>query len=254
MLNVGELNVEPLGGVMAIRLIAAAGLVISTICLGSTFATAEPMAETSVAYPGMAIVRGHDQCTLSFVDPVTRTGLTAGQCTDVGAVADVRGNLIGEVVLMSRNLSAAGVDTVVGADSATDYAAIQFGSQVQLTNTMPGGTRLRMAQQASPDPGLAVCFMGSVSGQVCGKISVLGGGWFAISDAAGHPGDSGAPVYVITQPGEALLVGIYSERWGASAAMSWQAISAQIPSQLTPQVPAAGPGNGGPELQPVAPA
>ncbi|MUM18629.1 hypothetical protein FZI91_12895 [Mycobacterium sp. CBMA271] len=236
---------------MAVRLAMAAALVVSTSCFGaatSTRATAEPTAEPLVAYPGMAIVRGHDQCTLSFVDPVTRTGFTAGQCTDVGSVADVRGNLIGEVVLMSRNLSTTEVGAVARDDSVTDYAGIQFGSQVQLANTMPDGTRLRMAQGANPDPGLAVCFMGSVSGQVCGKISALNDGWFTISGAAGHPGDSGAPVYVVTQPGEGLLVGIYSERWGDSAAMSWPAIAAQIPSQLTPQVPAAGPGNGGPEL------
>lgn len=106
-----------------------------------------------------------------------------------------------------------------------------------------------MAQNAGPELGLPVCLMGSVSGETCGKVEAINNGWFTMVDVGGQHGDSGGPVYTVTQPGQALLVGIYSLRWGGKpAAMSWSAISAQMQSQLVAQMPAAGPGNGGPEL------
>lgn len=120
---------------------------------------------------------------------------------------------------------------------------------MELSSNLPNGLALRMAQNAGPELGLPVCLMGSVSGETCGKVEAINNGWFTMVDVAGQHGDSGGPVYTVTQPGQALLVGIYSLRWGGKpAAMSWSAISAQMQSQLVAQMPAAGPGNGGPEL------
>nr|WP_074329727.1 hypothetical protein [Mycobacteroides abscessus] len=223
-------------------------LLSTGIQCGAPLASADPSNDKLIAYPGMAIVRGQRQCTLSYVDPLSYTGMTAGECTDTGSVTDIHGNLLGEVLLMSRNLQQNGSDAPPPDDIVSDYAAIKFDSRVQLGNTMPDGTRLRLAQNAGAEPGLATCLMGSVSGQLCGKVGTVDKGWFTIADVTGRMGDSGAPVYTITQPGEALLVGIYSLRWGSPAAMSWSAISSQISTQLVPQIPAAGPGNGGPDL------
>ncbi|MDO3068969.1 Uncharacterised protein [Mycobacteroides abscessus subsp. bolletii] len=234
-----------------VSLVVAALSVVAIQC-GPPPASADPVYEGLVAYPGMAIVRGQRQCTLSYVDPLSYTGMTAGECTDTGSVTDVHGNLLGEVLLMSRNLRQGEGDAPPPDDIVSDYAAVKFDSRVQLSNVMPDGTRLRLAQNAGVEPGLATCLMGSVSGRVCGRVGTLDKGWFTIADVTGRTGDSGAPVYTITQPGEALLVGIYSLRWGSPAAMSWSAISSQITTQLIPQIPAAGPGNGGPDL-PVTP-
>lgn len=231
--------------------VVAALLVAGALC-GAPVASAEPVSDTLVAYPGMAIVRGQRQCTLSYVDPLSRTGMTAGECTDTGSVTDIHGNPLGEVLLMSRNVPDGVSDANPADDIVSDYAAVKFDSRVQLSNAMPNGTRLRLAQNAGADPGLATCLMGSVSGQLCGNVDTVDKGWFTIVGATGQVGDSGAPVYTITQPGEALLVGIYSLRWGSPAAMSWSAIASQISTQLVPQIPAAGPGNGGPDL-PVTP-
>lgn len=210
-------------------------------------ASANPPRETLVAYPGMGIVRGQNVCTLSYVDPASGTGMTAGECTDTGSVTDVHGNLLGEVLLMSRSLPHSEGDNP-GEDVVSDYAGIKFDSRVQLTNTMPNGSRLRLSRNAEADTGQATCLMGAASGEVCGKAGAMDKGWFTIAGVAGRRGDSGAPVYVVTQPGEASLVGIYSLRWGSPAVMSWSVIAAQIQSQLTAQIPAAGPGNGGADL------
>lgn len=174
--------------------------------------------------------------------------MTAGECTDTGSVTDTRGNLIGEVLLMSRNLPHSEGGANLAEDIVSDYAAVKFDSRVQLSNTMPNGTRLRLGQNAGAEPGLVACVMGAASGEVCGKIDSIGNSWFTIVGVAGRAGDSGAPVYTITQPGEALLVGIYSSRWGSPAVMSWSTVAAQIQSQLMPQIPAAGPGNGGADI------
>ncbi len=235
--------------------IAVLGMVIVLLVAGAQWgvpAYADPVNDTVVAYPGMAIVRGKNYCTLSYVDSMSRTGMTAGECTDTGSIADLHGNLLGEVLLMSRNLPQQVGDAPPPDDIVSDYAAVKFDSGVQLSNTMPNGTRLRLAQNAGVEPGLATCLMGSASGQLCGKVDTVDGGWFTITGTTGRVGDSGAPVYTITQPGEALLVGIYSLRWGSPAAMSWPTIASQISAQIIPQIPAAGPGNGGPDL-PVTP-
>ncbi|SKI72375.1 Uncharacterised protein [Mycobacteroides abscessus subsp. massiliense] len=235
---------------------AVFGVITALLATGAQcavpFASADPVNDRPVAYPGMAIVRGQRQCTLSYVDPLSYTGMTAGECTDTGSVTDVHGNLLGEVLLMSRNLQQNEGDGPPPDDIVSDYAAIKFDSRVQLSNTMPDGTRLRLAQTAGVEPGLATCLTGSASGQLCGKVEAVDKDWFTIADVTGRMGDSGAPVYTVTQPGEALLVGIYSLRWGSPSAMSWSAISSQISTQLVPQIPAAGPGNGGPDL-PVTP-
>lgn len=152
---------------------------------------------------------------------------------------------------MSRNLPTGGA--IGPGDVVSDYEGITFAPGVVLSSNLPNGLVLRMRQNVGPEPGLPVCLMGSVSGETCGKVDVINNGWFTMTDLGGQHGDSGGPVYTITQPGQALLVGIYSLRWGGKpAAMSWSAISAQMQSQLVAQMPAAGPGNGGPEI-PAAP-
>ncbi|MUM18405.1 hypothetical protein FZI91_18500 [Mycobacterium sp. CBMA271] len=229
---------------------AAAGVLVASPALSA----ADPATETPtkiVAYPGMSIVQGDSRCTLGYVDPASRIGLTAGHCNATGSVTDLGGNRIGEVLLMSRNMPTGG--SIGPGDFVSDYEGITFAAGVELSSTMPNGLQLRMAQNAGPEQGLPVCLMGSVSGETCGKVDAVNNGWFTMADVAGQHGDSGGPVYTITQPGQALLVGIYSLRWGGKpAAMSWSAISAQMQSQLETQIPAAGPGNGGPEL-PAAP-
>ncbi|AGM29348.1 Uncharacterised protein [Mycobacteroides abscessus] len=231
-------------GVSAVA--AVAGVLVASPALS----IADPAAETApkiVAFPGMSIVQGDSRCTLGYVDPISRIGLTAGHCNATGSIVDLAGNRLGEVLLMSRNLPTGGA--IGPGDVVSDYEGISFGPGVELSSNLPNGLALRMAQNAGPEPGLPVCLMGSVSGETCGKVEAINNGWFTMTDVGGQHGDSGGPVYTVTQPGQALLVGIYSLRWGGKpAAMSWSAISAQMQSQLVAQMPAAGPGNGGPEL------
>ncbi|MGL5441494.1 Rv1815 family serine proteinase [Mycobacteroides stephanolepidis] len=228
---------------------AAAGILVALPALSF----ADPASETQpkiVAFPGMSIVQGDSRCTLGYVDPISRIGLTAGHCNATGAVTDLGGNRVGEVLLMSRNLPTGGA--IGPGDVVSDYEGITFAPGVELSSKLPNGVALRMTQNAGPEPGLPVCLMGSVSGETCGKVDAINNGWFTMTDVGGQHGDSGGPVYTITQPGQALLVGIYSLRWGGKpAAMSWSAISAQMQSQLVAQIPAAGPGNGGPPLPAV---
>ena len=55
-----------------------------------------------------------------------------------------------------------------------------------------------------------------------GILSVLGG-------ATGQKGDSGGPVYVPTDQGRAVIVGLFNSTWGNfPAAVSWQAANKQI--------------------------
>ncbi len=198
----------------------------------------------------MSIIQGDSRCTLGYVDTASRIGLTAGHCNATGSVTDLGGNRVGEVLLMSRNLPTGGA--IGPGDVVSDYEGISLAPGVQLSSVLPNGLQLRIAQNAGPAPGLPVCLMGSVSGETCGKVDEINNGWFTMADVAGQHGDSGGPVYTVTQPGQALLVGIYSLRWGGKpAAMSWSAISAQMQSQLESEIPVAGPGNGGPELPAV---
>lgn len=73
----------------------------------------------------MSIVQGDSRCTLGYVDPVSRIGLTAGHCNATGSIVDLAGNRLGEVLLMSRNLPTGGA--IGPGDVVSDYEGISFG-------------------------------------------------------------------------------------------------------------------------------
>lgn len=219
------------GGVSAVVAATATGVVSPMLSVADTN---EQSAAKLVVFPGMSIVQGENRCTLGYVDPVARTGLTAGHCNAAGPVNDLAGNHIGDVVVANRNLPATG--TIRPEDVISDFEGISLAPGVEPSDTLPNGTRLRLAHDAAPTPGLPVCLLGSVSGDSCGKVDEVNNGWFTMSDVKGDHGDSGGPVYTVSQPGEGVLVGIYSIRWGGRpAAMSWPAIAAGLAAQPIPR-------------------
>ncbi|MGH3676440.1 MAG: hypothetical protein ACRDU5_12015 [Mycobacterium sp.] len=180
-----------------------------------------------LVYPGMEIRQDTNVCTLGFVDPAARIAFTAGHCRGSGRVADKDGNVIGTQATFRDN-------TPDGATIATDHMisdweAIGLAPDVAVNNILPGGRTLVSDPSIVPQPGRPVCHFGMITGESCGTIEAVNNGWFTMANGiVSQKGDSGGPVYVVTNDGRAVIIGMFNSTWGNyPAAVSWQTASEQ---------------------------
>lgn len=111
-------------------------------------------------YPGMEIIQrppGKESlsCTLGFVDPAARVGVTAGHCGGNGPVFTSDGVRIGQLAVAQSTSSprAAGAD-----DYRIDYEGIAFDDGVPINNVLPNGLRLESIPPSCP--GMACRYAG----------------------------------------------------------------------------------------------
>ena len=225
-------TVGVLAGVLAGVPAVLAGAALAS-SLGTPAATADSAGPAGTAgtvpvYPGMEIRQDSSVCTLGFVDTAARIGYSAGHCRGSGPVTDRSGRFIG-VVTSSRDNTPDG--TVVRTDQViSDYQAIALAADVSVTDVLPGGRALVADPGVVLAPGLPVCHFGVMTGESCGTIERVNNAWFTMENGVvSQKGDSGGPVYALTETGRAALVGLFNSTWGAlPAAVSWQATSQQV--------------------------
>ncbi|MUM19507.1 hypothetical protein FZI91_01255 [Mycobacterium sp. CBMA271] len=189
-------------------------------------------------YPGMEIIQrppGRESlsCTLGFVDPAARVGVTAGHCGGNGPVFTSDGVRIGQLAVAQSNIKPEG--PLARDDYRIDYEGIAFDEGVPINNVLPNGLRLGVDPTIVPRDGLPVCRIGITTGEACGSIDGIGNGWFLVSGLPVDHGDSGSAVYTVTSPGNAAIVGIVSARFTANqtrrestVALSWPTVQQQI--------------------------
>lgn len=213
------------GFLRSVVLGAAAALFLVPLSL-APIATADVAGP--VVSPGMEIRQGLTMCTLGFVDPVSRVAFSAGHCNASGPVTDRNGKFIG-VVTTARDNTPDG--TVVRTDQViSDYETISLASDVTINNILPGGRAL-VAESAAPlAAGQPVCHFGIITGESCGTIERVNNGWFTMDNGVvSQKGDSGGPVYALTDSGKAVIIGLFNSTWGRlPAAVSWQATGQQL--------------------------
>jgi hypothetical protein len=186
----------------------------------------------AVVHPGMEIRQDTNRCTLAFVDLAARTAYTAGHCRSSGNVTDKDGNVIGQQTLFRD-------DTPDGATIATDHLisdweAIALAPDAQVDDVLPGGRTLSFDPSVVPQKGQRVCHFGVVTGESCGSVDAVNNGWFTMANGVvSQKGDSGGPVYVPTDDGRAVIVGMFNSTWGQfPAAVSWPATDQQIRQEV----------------------
>jgi hypothetical protein len=177
--------------------------------------------------PGMEIRQDTNVCTLAYVDPGLRIAFTAGHCRGSGPVTDKDGNFIGGMALYRDNTPNG--STVGTNELIADYEAIGLANDAIPNNVLPGGRVLQADQGVALHPGLRVCHFGVSTGESCGTVEAVNNGWFTMAHGVvSQKGDSGGPVYVLTDDGRATIVGIFNSTWGNfPAAVTWQAASQQ---------------------------
>jgi len=203
---------------------AAAALAVAV----APAASADPADKTPTVFPGMEIRQESAMCTLGFVDPVARIAFSAGHCRGNGPVTDRTGRLIGTVTTSRDNTpdgSVVRVDQVI-----SDYETIALNADVVVNNLLPGGRALVADAVAPMAVGQQVCHFGIVTGESCGTVERINNGWFTMTNGVvSQKGDSGGPVYVPTDNGKAVMVGLFNSTWGRlPAAVSWQATGQQL--------------------------
>lgn len=213
------------------------GLVVAALAAVALAPSA--LADGPLVFPGMEIIQGTQSCTLGFVDPDARFGLTAGHCamdTD-GPVYDSAGNVIGVLVIAGSNLRDG--DRIDGTKYVIDYEAIKFRNDVAINDILPNGIRLERGSGIQPHTGLPVCRNGVTTGESCGTVTTVNNGWFEIDGLPADHGDSGSPVYSITSPGHGAIVGIArgttrSVETGVvqTTAISWSTVVNQLREDL----------------------
>jgi len=182
----------------------------------------------AAVYPGMEIRQESTVCTLGYVDPVARIAFSAGHCRANGPVTDRNGRVIG-VVTTSRDNTPDG--SVVRVDQViSDYETITLAADVAVNNLLPGGRALVADTVAPMAVGQPVCHFGVVTGESCGTVERINNGWFTMTNGVvSQKGDSGGPVYMPTDNGKAVMVGLFNSTWGRlPAAVSWQATGQQL--------------------------
>ncbi|MDT5215488.1 MAG: hypothetical protein QOK18_3727 [Mycobacterium sp.] len=201
----------------------------ATAIVLSTFAPTSAHAGPGVlVYPGMEIRQDTNVCTLGFVDLNTRTAFSAGHCHGSGPVKDRDGNLLGYQTLFRDNTPNGA--TIATDHPITDWEAIALLPAVSPNNILPGGRVLTVDPAIVPVVGGPVCHFGVVTGETCGTVDAVNNGWFTMANGViSQKGDSGGPVYVLTDDGRAVIVGMFNSTWGQfPAAVSWQATDQQI--------------------------
>ena len=207
-------------------------VVLAAMAGAATMSSLAPIAAADTAgpvvSPGMEIRQGLTMCTLGFVDPVSRVAFSAGHCNASGPVTDRNGRFIG-VVTSARDNTPDG--TVVRTDQViSDYETISLASDVRINNILPSGRALVAETTAPLAAGQPVCHFGIVTGESCGSIERVNNGWFTMDNGVvSQKGDSGGPVYALTDDGKALIIGLFNSTWGRlPAAVSWQATGQQL--------------------------
>jgi hypothetical protein len=209
----------------SLRVLAVAAAPIVTALFAPAVSDAVPAV---LVYPGMEVRQDTSVCTVGFVDIQTRTAFTAGHCRGSGSVGDRDGNVIGHQTLFRDN-------TPDGATVATDHLiadweVIELAPEVAVNNILPGGRVLVVDPTVVPQRGQRVCHFGVVTGESCGNVESVNNGWFTMANGVvSQKGDSGGPVYVLTDDGRAVLIGMFNSTWGQfPAAVSWQAADQQV--------------------------
>ena len=205
-------------------------LILAAAAAGAFAAAVTPAAAADgvTVFPGMEIRQESTMCTLGYVDPVARIAFSAGHCRGNGPVTDRNGRLIG-MVTTSRDNTPNG--SIVRVDEGiSDYETITLAADVEVSNILPDG-RVLVADAAAPIAvGAPVCHFGIVTGESCGTIEAVNNGWFTMTNGVvSQRGDSGGPVYVRTDDGKAVIIGLFNSTWGRfPAAVSWQATGQQL--------------------------
>src|SRR5690349_9632841 len=103
------------------RMRTALLVILTTLLTPASCLDATARADDVLVYPGMEIVQGNTTCTLGYVDPKTRVGMAAGQCSvnSDGPVYDTNGNRVGEMVIAHSNWTDG--STVTGNVYMVDY-------------------------------------------------------------------------------------------------------------------------------------
>ncbi|OHT89172.1 Rv1815 family serine proteinase [Mycobacteroides saopaulense] len=209
-------------------------VILTTLLMPASCLDATARADDVLVYPGMEIVQGNTTCTLGYVDPKTRVGMAAGQCSvnSDGPVYDTNGNRVGEMVIAHSNWTDG--STVTGNVYMVDYEGILFDRSVPINDVLPNGIRLSL-DKIAPTKGLPVCRNGIGSGEACGQITWVNNGWFRVDGPPCDRGDSGAAVYSITSAGQGSVVGIVAARYTdnrsgevQTLAISWNTIVTQL--------------------------
>ena len=205
-------------------------LILAAAAVAAFAAAVSPAsaAEGVTVFPGMEIRQESTMCTLGFVDPVARIVFSAGHCRGNGPVTDRNGRLIG-VVTTSRDNTPDG--SVVRVEQViSDYETITLAADVSVSNVLPDGRALVADAIAPLAVGSPVCHFGIVTGESCGTIERINNGWFTMTNGiVSQKGDSGGPVYAMTDNGRAVIIGLFNSTWGRlPAAVSWQATGQQL--------------------------
>jgi hypothetical protein len=227
---------------LSLRALATAAAAVTGLLISPVPAQAAPVP----VYPGMEIHQDTNLCTLGFVDPGLRVAFTAGHCRGSGNVTDKDGNFIGGMAVYRDNTPDG--STVTTADSIFDWEGIGLANDAMPNDVLPGGRVLVSDPSVVLKPGQPVCHFGVSTGETCGTVEAVNNGWFTMAHGiVSQKGDSGGPVYVVTDDGRALLVGLFNSTWGNfPAAVSWQAIRQQasddvrtaLSAQVAPHPPA----------------
>lgn len=231
---------------VALILTVLTSLPVSMLALLASFLpglAASAHAEPSLVYPGMPISQGGLSCTLGFVDPQRRVGITAGHCfRGAGDVHDETGAVIGQKVLVHDNRPPEG--PVYDDEHTIDYEAIKFGDSTELNDILANGQRLERDDSVVPDIGMQVCHTGITTGDACGSITRLGNGWFRFDGPVIAKGDSGGPVYTRVNDRTVMLGIIRGTMYSPSAndmqswAMSWRSVVTQLEQDQAGLLPA----------------
>ncbi|WP_284226647.1 Rv1815 family serine proteinase [Mycobacterium antarcticum] len=185
-----------------------------------------------VVHPGMEIRQDTNKCTLAYVDVATRTGYTAGHCRGSGSVGDKDGNVVGRQTVFRDNTPDGA--TVSTDHDISDWEAIALAPDVQINDVLPSGRSLSFDPAIVPQQGQRVCHFGVVTGESCGTVEAVNNGWFTMANGVvSQKGDSGGPVYVLTDDGRAVIIGMFNSTWGQyPAAVTWSKTDQQIREEV----------------------
>lgn len=226
-----------------IRVLVTAAAPLAALLFATEPAHAQPAVPV---YPGMEIHQNTVSCTLGYIDPVRRVAYTAGHCRGTGPVTDRSGNFIGTQLMFQDNTPDG--STVTTDHVISDWETIELAPHVVIAPALPTGRELVEDAGVAPAVGMPVCHFGMVTGESCGTIQSVNNGWFTMANGVvSQKGDSGGPVYTLTEDGRAVIVGMFNSTWGQfPAAVSWHATNEQINAEVVRATAAT--------VDPVAPA
>lgn len=94
--------------------------IVAVLCVLPAVNPAPVHAEPPLVYPGMLIYQGSLSCTLGYVDPALRVGITAGHCFNGdGIIRNGDGTAVGHKVLAHDNRPPRGRYTRTSTPSTT---------------------------------------------------------------------------------------------------------------------------------------